>query len=203
MSFGMRYGVLGVAVVAVLSSCGENSQAPESYSVADATRIANVRPVTRGWTWPQDPEQPVSSDAPTESAATDPLLAEFRRQTAELVDLGDFGSRWRDNNKLANLSVGVYGSASDAHAAMAPFNAFSRGSGEKTGGITKDEDIEGLGDEAWLLVGGSGTRVTYHWRRDNLVLEAHVDCFGYCPGDVDAATRAWVDGIDTEARDGS
>jgi hypothetical protein len=41
--------------------------------------------------------------------------------------------------------------------------------------------------------------VTYHWRRANLVVEAHVQCFESCPGDVGAA-RAWVDAIDEAAR---
>jgi hypothetical protein len=75
------------------------------------------------------------------------------------------------------------------------------------GRVTKDEEIDGLGDEAWLLwlEGGYGNvvtyhEVTYHWRRGNLVVEAHVNCFGICPNDVDAATRAWVDAIDEEAR---
>jgi len=146
---------------------------------------------------------PASSGSSTESESTDPLLVELKKKMANVDGIGEAANKWRDDHKLGNLVAQVYGSACDAHAAMAPFNAFSRGSGEKTGGITKDEHIEGLGDEAWLLVRVSGTRVTYHWRRDNLVLEAHVDCFGYCPGDVDAATRVWVDGIDTEARDGS
>jgi len=84
---------------------------------------------------------------------------------------------------------------------MAPFNAFSRGWGERTGRVTKDEEIEGLGDEAWLLrTEANGTQVTYHWRRGNLVVEAHIHCFGFCPSNVDAATRAWVDAIDEEAR---
>ena len=110
-----------------------------------------------------------------------------------------------DGDKLANLSVTVFASASDAHELMAPLNAFSRGWGKAAAGhITKDEEIDGLGDEAWRLWSeGSGTEVTYHWRRGNLFVEAHVDCFGFCPGDVDAATRAWVDDIDKAARAGS
>jgi hypothetical protein len=44
--------------------------------------------------------------------------------------------------------------------------------------------------------------VTYHWRRDNLVTEVHVHCYGDCPDDVDAATRAWADAVDEEARSG-
>ena len=42
--------------------------------------------------------------------------------------------------------------------------------------------------------------MTYHWRRGNLVLEAHLHCYGDCPLDVDPAARAWVDAIDEEAR---
>ncbi len=85
---------------------------------------------------------------------------------------------------------------------MAPFNAFSRGWAQRFGRVTKDEGIDGLGDEAWVLwkAGPTGAEVTYHWRRDNLVLEAHVACFGSCPDDIDAATRAWADAIDAEAR---
>jgi hypothetical protein len=65
---------------------------------------------------------------------------------------------------------------------MAPFNAYARGWGERFGSITKDDEIDGLGDEAWLLeTVTNGTEVTYHWRRGNLVVEAHVQCFGVCP----------------------
>jgi hypothetical protein len=68
----------------------------------------------------------------------------------------------------------------------------------------KEPEIDGLGDEAWLLrTETNGTEVTYHWRRSNLVVEAHVHCLGFCPGDVDAAARAWVDAIDKAARAGS
>jgi hypothetical protein len=134
----------------------------------------------------------------------DVLHVELNKQTGDLVEIGTGGGRWRDNEKLANLSVQVFGSASDAHQLMAPLNAFSRGWGKVAGRITKDEEIDGLGDEAWRLWSeGNGTEVTYHWRRGNLFVEAHVDCFGYCPGNVDAATRAWVDAIDEAARTGS
>ena len=41
-------------------------------------------------------------------------------------------------------------------------------------------------------------------RRDNLVTEVHVHCYGDCGPDldanVDAAARAWADAIDKEAR---
>jgi hypothetical protein len=31
-------------------------------------------------------------------------------------------------------------------------------------------------------------------------VEAHVQCFGLCPEDIDAGARAWVDAIDGAAR---
>jgi hypothetical protein len=96
---------------------------------------------------------------------------------------------------LANLVVSVFGSPADAHRALAPSNAFSRGWGKRYGSIMRDAEIDDLGDEAWVFWEvAQGLEVTYHWRRDNLVFEAHVDCFGdNCPSrlrDVDAAARA-------------
>ncbi len=191
-----------IAVVTAIFVCGcsGGEERKQLFTAADATRIANVEPATPGWDWPKNPEK-LLSDSSTESDSTDPLLVELKQQMADLVDIGEAGNKWQDDDKLGNLHVGVFGSASDAHEAMAALNAFSRGWGEKSGVVTKDEDIDGLGDEAWLLwVGGSGTQVTYHWRRNNFVVEAHVHCFGSCAGDVDAAARAWADAIDEEAR---
>ncbi len=192
---------VAVAAAILVCGCSEGEQQERVFTAADATRIASVAPVAPGWTWPRKPERSVSPDSATEPAATDPLLAKFKRQTANLVDLGEAGNKWRDKDKLGNLDVGVYASADDASKGLAAFNAFSRGWGAKSGHITRDEEINGLGDEAWVLwVGGYGTQVTYHWRRGNLVIEAHVHCLGLCPGDVDAAARAWVDAIDAQAR---
>jgi hypothetical protein len=77
----------------------------------------------------------------------------------------------------------------------------------------RTEKVDGLGDEAWRLwAHGNGRQVTYHWRRDNLVTEVHVQCYARgglpvrrgCPSDVDAdvdaAARAWADVVDAEAR---
>ena len=170
------------------------------FAAADATRIANVSPVSPGWTWPEIPEKPREKPL-TKTQTSDPLLVERRKETAELGDSAGAGNRWEDDNKLANLSVSVWATASDAQKFMAPFNAFSRGWGKRTGRILKDEEVDDLGDEAWLLlVDGNGRQVTYHWRRGNLTVEAHVHCFGSCSGDVGAATRAWADAIDQEAR---
>lgn len=127
---------------------------------------------------------------------------ELRRQTADIDSLGDAANHWQDTHKLANLYVQVLASAAEAHKLMAPFNAYSRGLGGKFGHITEDEEVEALGDEAWLLrTEGNGPEVTYHWRRGNLVVEAHVQCFGVCPADLGAAARAWVDAVDEAARE--
>ena len=91
--------------------------------------------------------------------------------------------------------------------AFAASNDQSRAYGAKYGFVAKAEKVDGLGDEAWRLsAGGYGRQVTYHWRRDNLVTEVHVHCYGECPSHdyaaVDAAARAWVDVIDERARSG-
>jgi hypothetical protein len=205
VTVAMTRGSIAVVAAIVVGGCSGGKEQEHAFRPADATRIANVRPVTPGWTWPQNPEKAQSSGSQTGAQAdrTDALLVELKKQTADLVEIGERGSRWRDGDKLANLAVTVFGSASDAHKLMVPLNAFSRGWGERSGRITKDEEIDGLGDEAWRLWSeGNGTQVTYHWRRGNLFVEAHVHCFGFCPGDVDAAARAWVDAIDEAARAG-
>lgn len=144
-----------------------------------------------------------------EIAARDPIYAEFRRRTAHLAGAEDddngSGNRWKDDDKLANLAIGVSASAADAHVAFLAFNDLSLAYGHKYGFVIKAEAVADLGDEAWRLwAGGSGKEVTYHWRRNDLVVEVHVDCYGdRCPSNVDAATRAWADAIDEEARSGS
>lgn len=201
MTGDRSHGVVCVIAALLVGGCGGSGEQERSFETADAVRLASVSPVTPGWTWPADPEKPSSSSPPADVDATDPLLTALKQQTADLEDVAEEGSQWRDEEKLGNLVAQVYATASDARTGMAALNSFSRGWGKKTGVVTKDEAIDGLGDEAWVLwVGGSGTQVTYHWRRSNLVLEAHVHCFGSCTGNVDAATRAWVDAIDDEAR---
>jgi hypothetical protein len=194
------HGIAVIAVAAALSGCSGGEEQEQVFAAADAMRIANVRPVSPGWTWPQTPEK--HRDKPlTKAQANDSLLVELRKETAKLRESAGAGNRWEDENKLANLSLSVWATASDAQKFMAPFNAFSRGWGKRFGGILKDEEVDDLGDEAWLLVAeANGRQVTYHWRRGNLTVEAHVHCFGSCSGDVEAATRAWADAIDEEAR---
>lgn len=194
---------MAVVGVVLAAGCGGGDAAEEPvFTTADATRIVDVRPVAAGWTWPEEAERHAPSDA-SESESADPLVVELKRRMADLVALGDVANKWQDDDKLGNLAIGVYGSAADAHEAMAAMNAFSRAWGEQNGTVTMEEEVDDLGDEAWRLgVAANGAQVTYHWRRANLVLEAHVHCFGSCPGDVDAAARVWVDAIDNAAEGG-
>ena len=192
-----------VAIVAVIvaAGCGGGGQSDgRVFGAADATRIAAVRPVAPDWNWPRVAAKPESSD-PSASNSTDPLLVELKKRMTALSNSGDAANKWQDDDKVGSLTVGSFGSTRDAHEAMAAMNEFSLGWGERGGHVTKDENVDDLGDEAWRLwVDGNGTQVTYHWRRGNLVLEAHIQCFGSCPGDVDAATRTWVDEIDGAAQ---
>jgi hypothetical protein len=199
----MTRGAIAVVAVIAVGGCGGGEEQKQVFMPADAARIANVRPVMPGWTWPQNPEKHGSGSVSSQKGAqsSDSLDVELRRQTADIVVLGDAANEWQDANKLANLYARVVASAAEAHELMAPFNAYSRGWAKRFGRITKDEEIAGLGDEAWLLrTEANGPEVTYHWRRGNLVVEAHVQCFGLCPEDIDAGARAWVDAIDEAAR---
>jgi len=190
--------VVVIFVATFLGGCGGDT--PKVLTGADARRLAAIQPRAPGWTWPRNKTDPVW-DASTPSATTDPLLREFRRQTAQLVDLGGASKRWQDANKLANLDIEVYKDSSDAHAAMAPFNAASEGWARRTGRVLKAVRTTGVGDDAWVMwVAGNGTQVTYHWRRENLVFEAHLHCFGRCPRNVDRAARTWAEAVDTAAR---
>jgi hypothetical protein len=176
------------------------------YKAADAERLANAAPRTPGWPpWPQKPEpkQP-STESADEVAARDPIFADYRRRTAD-VEEDDFGNRWVDDKKLANLVVEVFATAADAHVGFLAFNDLSRAYGAKYGVVVKAEKVDGLGDEAWRLwAHGNGREVTYHWRRDNLLTEVHVHCYGDCGPDldtnVDTAARAWANAVDQEAR---
>jgi hypothetical protein len=194
----MTRGAIVVVAAITLSGCGGGKEHEGLFKPPDAARIANVRPAMPGWTWPEKPEKHVQSGPPT-----DPLDVELAKRTENLVSLREAANKWEDSNKLANLDAQVFASAAEAHKLLAPFNAYSRGWARRFGSITKDEEIGGLGDEAWLLrTEANGAEVTYHWRRRNLVVEAHVDCFAICPGDVETAARAWVDAIDEAARTG-
>jgi hypothetical protein len=206
----LQYGGIATSLVAItLSGCGGGNEPSGMYKAADAERLANVAPRTPGWPpWPQQPEpkKPSSGESEEEVAARDPIYAEYRRRTAEIEQRDGWGSgnRWRDEAKLANLFVQVFDTAADAQVGFLASNDQSRAYGAKFGLVVKAEKVDGLGDDAWRLWGhGNGSEVTYHWRRDNLVTEVHIHCYGDCPAvdaDVDAAARAWAETIDEEAR---
>ena len=205
-------GAIATSLVAIaLAGCNGGSDAPSgSYKAADAKRLANMTPDTPGWpAWPQKPQPKPSSSGETadEAAAKDPIFAEYRRRTAEIEQHDDWGSgnKWVDDDKLGNLVVEVLDTAADAHVAFLASNDLSRAYGAKYGFVERAEEVDGLGDEAWRLwAHGNGRQVTYHWRRNNLVTEVHVHCYGECGPDtdanVDAAARAWADAIDEKAR---
>jgi hypothetical protein len=188
--------------VLVATGCSEDSQAPSSFSADDAERIASVRPTTPNWTWPTHPVSPSSctGEGLGVDGGRDPLFTELLRKFADTDYSCGTGIKWRDDDKLASLSVMRFTSAAGAHKGMAAFRTFAHGWGENGGEVIADEEIEGLGDEATRLrASGYGVQVTYLWRRTNLFLQVHVHCFGTCPTNVDARTRPWVDAVDEEA----
>ena len=205
-------GMAASLVAVILAGCGGGNNEPSGmYKAADAERLANVAPQTPGWApWPQEPEpkQP-SGESAEEAAAKDPIFAEYRRRTAGLEGHDDWGAwnKWVDDDKLANLVVGLSDTPADAHIAFLASNDLSRAYGAQSGFVVRAENVDGLGDEAWRLwTHSNGIQVTYHWRRDNLGVEVHVHCYGECGPDTDAnvnaAARAWADAIDKEATGG-
>jgi hypothetical protein len=175
-----------ILAASLLSGCGGRHE--HVFTGEDAKRLANVPPTAPGWNWPSNKTPPVWDTSSTGPPTTDVLLRKFRLETAGLASIGEASKHWQDANKLGNLDIGAYKDSSDAHKTMAPFNALSEGWGAQTGRIAKATQTTGLGDESWVMwVQGNGPQVTYHWRRDNLVFEVHVHCFGRCPSDVDPA----------------
>jgi hypothetical protein len=203
-------GLAASLAAVALAGCGGGDDPSGAYKAADAELLAAVAPQTPGWPpWPQQPDPPkqASGESAEEVAARDPIYAEYRRKTADIEtsDDWDSGNHWEDADKLANLVVGVFDTADDAHVHFLASNDLSRAYGAKFGFVARAEEVEGLGDEAWRLwAHGNGREVTYHWRRENMVTEVHVHCYGDCPSDVDedvdAAARAWADAIDEQAR---
>ena len=205
-----HWGGIAASLVAVtFAGCGGEDEPDGSYKSADVQRLVEVAPRTPGWPpWPREPapKQP-STESADEAAARDPIYAEYRRRTAEIEVSDDWGSgnRWTDQDKLANVVVEALDSSAEAHVAFIASNDLSRAYGAKYGFVVKAGEVDGLGDEAWRLwTHGNGRQVTYHWRRDNLFVEAHVHCYGDCGPDtdaaVDAAARAWAESIDQQAR---
>jgi hypothetical protein len=195
----VRVTALGL-VALVASACAGGSDQPGTYTGPDADRIAHVEPQTPGMEWPDGG----SFDAFSEDVGPPPktgnaTLAEFYEQTKALEYGGDAGGRWETDENVANLIVEIWATEPDARAAMPSYRSAIRAWNRQTGAVGVDEDVSDLGDEAFRV--GDATRLTYKWRRENLVLEAHIGCLA-CPLRLDEVLREWVDAIDDEARSG-
>jgi hypothetical protein len=180
-----------MALLATLAAgCGGTSVPEQQFSGVDAGRLVTVRPGTPGWGWselsgssvPFKPHEPSSSDR----------------------SLGAAEGRWQDTAKLAHIDVSVFGSASEAHAALPAFHRFARKWAIRDAAGFTDRALEGLGDEAWRIrqgPGDFGESATVGWRRMNLVLEVHIQCiFTTCRSDVARAIRGWAESVDSAAR---
>src|SRR5690349_669573 len=117
----LRYRGIATSLVAIaFAGCSGENEPGGTYKAADAARLASVAPRTPGWPpWPRQPEpkKPSTGESVEEVAARDPILAEYRRRTAQIQqpDGWDSSNRWRDEDKLANLVVQVFDTATDAH----------------------------------------------------------------------------------------
>jgi hypothetical protein len=213
MRFFTGWGVVAqVAMVALASGCATHAT-EQTLSEGDLRRIATVRPMTPGWSWPEEPTLPDApqSDVPSPAEETpsptdtDPLAKALDRQ---IVDAGGVvaadGSRWQDEQKLGVTLAMLFKSDAGARTVLAAQRAFQRGWVERTlgGGHFTDLPVEGLGEEAWRIQSDfpGGQEVTLGWRRASLTLQVHIQCiFQTCSSDISLAARAWVDAIDKEA----
>src|SRR5262249_1671129 len=129
MSVRARSNAAAFLVATIAVGCAGRGET--GFSLADARQLAGLRPVAPGWTWPSESEKRADSGAP----ASDPLLAEFRRETKGLVDLGEAGNEWQDADKLAHVDVAVFETTADAHEAFDPFNTLSLGWASQSGKV--------------------------------------------------------------------
>ena len=120
-----------------------------AYKASDAERLAEVAPRTPGWPpWPQQPEPKPAASESSEEATSDPDHAEYRTKDGwhQEPELWKFCKNSKDDDKLANLVVGVFDTAADAHVAFLAGNDVSRGYGKLYGFVVKAEEVDGLGD---------------------------------------------------------
>jgi hypothetical protein len=166
-----------------------------------------------GWDWPSDPIPEVAAP-PSETASSaapsispdpaDPLLTALEEQIAKAggIAVAD-GARWQDDDKVGATFAWLLKDASGARTLLAAERAFQHGWAERDGGKLSDLPIDGLGDEAWAIVGTDspvGETATYAWRSNSLVLMVHVQCiFKTCPSDISIAARTWAESIDHAA----
>lgn len=201
------WGLTGLMVLAITAGCSGNSTAP-TLSAVDLQRITTIQPVMPGWNWPLEPmpqgDAPPSETPSISPGTPDPLTAELERQIADAGGIvAAEGSRWQDADKVGVTFAWLLNSNAGARIALAAERAFEHGWAERDGGKLSDLPIQGLGDEAWAIVGTNspvGQTATYAWRRNGLVLMVHVQCiFKTCPSDISLGVRGWVGAIDHEA----
>ena len=100
-----------------------------------------------------------SLDDITRGARTeDPVYAAYRERVAGIAEGTKESTRWSDDDKLGNLVVSVYETPADAERVFAASNDLSRGYAEQYGFVTKAEEVDDLGDEAWVLLVSSNGR---------------------------------------------
>ena len=197
--------LLLLLLTAIVAGCaGEADEPVASFTAADAHRLAKMAPSSPDWDWPAKPSDTGVSDPDDEvpETADDPNVAALYAAIRDLEELGGASRKWTDDDKLANLNVSAWATASDAREATNAYRKFLHAWGDGDfGEVTKDEDVDGLWDEAWVSwIEGNGTQVTYEVRLGNLLVATHVHCYGSCPEDVDGAARAWAEAIETDAR---
>ena len=197
--------LLLVLLATVATGCaGETEEPARTYTAADAKRLSAIAPASPEWNWPVKPASTGVSDPDdaVPETADDPNLAVFYDEIRDLEELGGANSKWTDDHKLANLYVTALATVAGAEASTKAYREFLHAWGDtEIFGVTKDEDVDGLGDAAWVIwIVGNGTQVSYAWRRGNLVLDAHMHCYGVCPADVDGAAREWAEAIDAEVQ---
>ena len=166
----LAFVVLGACSVLVgaLAGCAGGDKEKVAYTGADARRLAQIGPVTPGWpAWPASTRsrkatiQGVAGGWRSRATRSSPntTVGEPRRLTGANLDAGDAGNRWEDENKLANLTVGTFENAADAHVAFDAGNELALGYGKIYGVVTKvGEKSRGSATRA----GSCGRRATGH-----------------------------------------
>jgi hypothetical protein len=200
----VRCSAISLGVLPLAVGCGAEST-KQTFGAADLQRITSVRPMTSHWDWPQAPSSSgQTSRSELEPTANDRLTAALDRKLSNAGFVRSQSSKWQDETKLGHLDGAVFESASGAHHGLAALRAFAHGWAERFGGDFTDIPVKGLGEESsgiWEHLSYGSESVTYHWRRGNLVVEVHIQCFqAECPSDIRRAARSWAVSVDEEAQ---